>query len=227
MADTGRPTVLVVDDDPDIASVIVRGLELHGYDAIVEDRPAQAREAFRRPDIRAAIVDVMIGMDNGLDLVRKIRADGNRKPILVLSALSEVDDRAKGLKAGADDYVVKPFVLDELVARLKVQESRMDDRGALSIVLERDTRTVRAGELSVALTERECGVLEILMENAGHTVTRGELFDRLWTSDGTTSENIVDVYVGYLRKKLAPAEAFGVEIKTIRSRGFVLSPIGS
>jgi len=217
--------ILLVDDDPDIASVLARALALNGYEPVLDDRPETARKRFRDENLDAAIIDVMIGLDSGLDLVEAIRRDGVRKPILMLSALSAVEDRTRGLQAGADDYVVKPFELKELLARLEVQLSRSTASAAPLFSLDHETRTVRAGDTQASLTEREAAVLRILMDRMGRPVSRGEIFDSLWTQDGTSSENVVDVYVGYLRRKLSPPSAFGVEIQTIRSRGFVLKTI--
>jgi two-component system, OmpR family, response regulator PrrA len=218
------PCILVVDDDPDIASALARGLALNGFRTVATDRLADAAQAFADPDVAAAVVDVMVGEENGLNLVRDSRASGNRKPILMLSALTSIEDRADGLRAGADDYVVKPFSLDELVARLRVQLARAADRPVLS--LDRESRVARTGVTRVDLTERECALLALLLDNKGRTLARGEIFDRLWTGEGQTAENVVDVYIGYLRRKLSPADAFGAEIVTVRSRGFMLRDAG-
>lgn len=217
---TGGGHILVVDDDPDIASALARGLALNGFQTVVADRVDDATRALANPAVEAAIVDVMVGDDSGLDLVRNAREAGNRKPILMLSALTAIDDRADGLRAGADDYVVKPFSLDELVARLRVQLARSNDRPVLN--LDRQSRVAQAGDTRVDLTERECALLALLIDHKGRTLSRGAIFDRLWTGEGQTAENVVDVYIGYLRRKLSPPEAFGAEIVTVRSRGFML-----
>jgi len=220
------PLVLVVDDDPEIASALARGLGLHGYRTVAAHRVGEALARFReiRPD--AAIVDVMIGADSGLDLVRVIRAAGDRTPILMLSALAEVDDRAEGLEAGANDYIVKPFSFDELVARLQVQQRRAAvPPAAPAVRFDAASRTVRTVSRSVTLTEREFALLLHLWDHRGQVQPRGEIFDRLWAGEGTSSENVVDVYLGYLRRKLAPVQEFGFEIKTLRNRGFMLEPL--
>jgi DNA-binding response OmpR family regulator len=211
--------VLVVEDDPDIASALCRGLALHGYDTVSEARVAPALERLREPGLDAAVVDVMLGRESGLDLVRRARAAGFRNPVLMLSALSEVSDRARGLEAGADDYIVKPFSFEELLARLQVQERRL-----LAAVPAFDpvARTVTGPSARVQLTEREALLFGQLFRAEGRILSRGELFDRLWAGEGTSSENVVDVYVGYLRRKLAPPAAFGFEIQTHRNRGFSL-----
>ena len=218
--------ILIVDDDPDIGSVLQRGLALDGYEAEHVALAATARDRLATGGYAAAIVDVMIGPDSGLDLVRDVRAGGQRLPILMLSALTSIDDRTAGLRAGADDYVIKPFAMDELSARLAVQIGRASDRQRPTLRFDRKSRVVSAGDVSVDLTEREAALLNLFVENRGEVLTRGAIFDAIWTGDGPTAENVVDVYIGYLRRKLVPAEAFGVEIVTIRSRGFQLRETG-
>lgn len=218
------PTVLIVDDDPEIVSALGRGLRLHGYNTLSERSVAPALKMFRDDQVSAAIVDMMIGLESGIDLVRAARAEGNQKPVLMLSALSEVEDRASGLAAGANDYIVKPFAFDELVARLRVQEHRSGSSTG-GLTLDPDTRSVATDGRQVVLTKREFELLHMLKEQTGRVLSRGEIFDDLWADDGTSSENIVDVYIGYLRRKLAPVSDFGIEIKTIRNKGFVLNTV--
>ncbi|MDP5217023.1 response regulator transcription factor [Ruegeria sp. 2205SS24-7] len=213
--------LLIIDDDPKITSALVRGLTLHGYAAEAENRADKALERLQREEFAGAIVDVMLGADSGIDLVRAARASGVALPILMLSALSDVEDRAAGLEAGADDYVVKPFSFDELVARLRVQEQRAQAQRPEPARIIPESRTVSAGDASVTLTEREFALLALLTRNAGQPIPRGDIFDTLWLGEGSSNENVVDVYIGYLRKKLS-AEDFGFEIKTLRNQGFCL-----
>ncbi len=221
-----KPTrILILDDDPEITSALSRGLTLHGYDTVCEHRVDSALMRLRNEPMAAAIVDVMIGADSGIDLVRTLRAEGITLPIVMLSALSEVEDRARGLEAGADDYIVKPFSFDELVARLKVQERRQRPDTPRRARLDPATRKVIARTREVVLTEREFALLSMLARHAGEAQTRGRIFDALWAGEGTSSENVVDVYLGYLRRKLDPSADFGFEIKTLRNRGFMLDGI--
>ena len=213
-------TILIVDDDPEITDALARGLQMHGLKTRTESTVAAAEMVFAQPEVCAAIIDVMIGAQSGIDLVTRLRRAGNDKPILMLSALAEVEDRAAGLRAGADDYIVKPFVFDELVARLQVQQHRA--AAPLACVLDAAARTVRGPGRAEQLTEREFALLEMLHVRAGEVMSRGEIFDALWAREGTSSENVVDVYIGYLRRKLAPLSDFGFDIRTIRNRGFVL-----
>ncbi len=214
--------LLIVDDDPQITSALARGLALHGYEAQTENRADLALAALLETSFDGAIVDVMLGADSGIALVRSARARNVTLPILMLSALSDVAHRAAGLEAGADDYVVKPFSFDELVARLRVQEVRAQaQRPEPARLLEHD-RTLLGAGIALSLTEREYALLALLTQNAEIPVPRGEIFDRLWAAEGSGNENVVDVYIGYLRKKLADHD-FGFEIKTLRNKGFCLS----
>lgn len=217
--------ILIVDDDPEILSALSRGLEQHGYATQTENRVDTALARFEDTDVTAAIVDVMIGEDSGFDLVRAVRDAGHHTPILMLSALSEVDDRARGLEAGADDYVVKPFSFDELAARLKVQERRARAPKPRPARLDPTEWSIDTGRHKVTLTQREFELLTMFAEHKGKTLSRDQLFDSLWADKGASSGNVVDVYVGYLRKKLDPMRAFGFEIKTIRNRGFMLDGV--
>ena len=216
------PKLLIVDDDPEITSALVRGLVLHGYDAHPENRANRALERLKTEDFSGAIIDVMLGADSGIDLVRQARESGLTLPILMLSALSEVDQRAAGLEAGADDYIVKPFDFDELVARLRVQERRSSIAWPEPARLNIASRILEGSSGSVTLTEREYDLLEFLIDHAGTPLTRGAIFDMLWSGDGSNNENVVNVYVGYLRKKLSDLD-FGFEIKTLRNQGFCLT----
>ncbi|ETX28677.1 response regulator transcription factor [Roseivivax isoporae] len=219
---TGTARILIVDDDPEITSALARGLRLHGYDSVAENSAARALARVMREPLSAAIVDVMLGADSGLDLVRDLRAAGHDLPVVMLSALSEVEDRAAGLEAGADDYIVKPFSFDELVARLKVQERRAEAVRPRPARLDPAGRRVLSASREVTLTEREFGLLELFCAHPGEVLSRGRIFDALWAAEGSSSENVVDVYLGYLRRKLDPSADFGFEIKTLRNRGFVL-----
>lgn len=213
--------LLIVDDDPEIASALARGLGMHGYSTVTANRADLALQQLRAEPFSCAIIDVMLGADSGIDLVRTARAEGISLPILMLSALSDVEDRAAGLAAGADDYVVKPFSFEELVARLKVQEIRVRAAQPTPSKLDRAKRVLHRGGDRLTLTEREAGLLDYLSAHAPDPVSRGAIFDALWASEGSSNENVVDVYVGYLRKKLKDGD-FGFEIVTIRHQGFCL-----
>jgi DNA-binding response OmpR family regulator len=215
-----RRKILIVEDDDDIAAALSRGLQREGYDVSVAIDMVSARAEFQQ-QYDAAIVDSMLGQDRGEDLIRELRQQGQRLPIVMLSALSNVEDRTRGLKAGADDYVAKPFEFAELLARLRVQEQRQhQDTPELGV--DRDRRMIRYGANEITLTQRELDLFEHLLAHAGRVQTRGEIFDALWLQEGGSAENVVDVYIGYLRRKLGPPEKFNLEIKTVRGRGFLL-----
>ena len=213
--------LLIIEDDPEITSALARGLALHGYVTSAENRAVTGLAQLKSGAFDAAIVDVMLGDDSGIDLVRAARDAGVLLPILMLSALSDVQHRAAGLEAGANDYVVKPFSFDELVARLRVQQQRVEAARPAPAILTTEDRTLRTATDSATLTEREFDLLAYLIAHAGTALPRGAIFDALWQADGSSNENVVDVYIGYLRKKLAHAD-FGFEIVTLRNRGFCL-----
>lgn len=211
--------LLIVDDDPEITSALARGLALHGYEAQTENRADRALQRLKKDDFAGAIIDVMLGADSGINLVRQARDAGVTLPILMLSALSDVEHRAAGLEAGADDYVVKPFSFDELVARLRVQEHRASARRPEPPRLRVSDRTLQMADARVTFTEREYELLSLLIENAEHPLPRTAIFQTLWEAEGSGNENVVDVYIGYLRKKLSNHD-FGFEIRTVRNKGF-------
>ena len=228
-------TILGVADDPDIGSLLRRGLGDEGYQVQVVDTGAAAFAEARRQMPEAVILDVMLPDLTGVEICRGLRADGFSMPIVMLSAKAAIADRAEGLQAGADDYVVKPFAFSELVARLKTHMLRRVDppgggryirSGPMQVDLE--TRAVKIGEAETRLTERECALFLLLLKSAGKPVTRGDLFDTLWADQGGASLNVVDVYIGYIRHKLADILPEGVQvIVTVRGRGFMFQPIES
>lgn len=228
--------VLIVEDDADIASLLARGLGAAGHSVEwAETAEAAARVAGTGFD--AAIIDMMLGDDSGAALVLGLRAQGHRIPVIILSALSRVEDRADGLEAGAQDYVVKPFQMSELLARVEVQLRRAAPRQAPAVlgalVYDPATRTVTRSAPGdrpatnaprpVVLTEREGDLLAYLIARAGQVLPRGEVFDTLWAPHGGSTENVVDVYLGYLRRKLDNFTAYGLTLRTMRGRGFVLT----
>ncbi|MGB8812311.1 MAG: response regulator transcription factor [Paracoccaceae bacterium] len=218
--------VLIVEDDEDIASVLCRGLRAEGFSPQATTDPTLALKLLTGGDFDAAIIDRMLGEESGLDLLRAVRSSGLQIPVIILSALSRVEERAEGLAAGANDYVVKPFELAELVARLRVQQTRNGTSGRTlrfaGLTLVPDRRLAAGTDRQVTLTEREAEMLAYLIGHAGQVITRNQLFEALWASHGGAAENVVDVYLGYLRRKLAPLGDFGIALRTLRGRGFIL-----
>jgi len=220
--------VLVVDDDPQLREALSRALELDDYDVSTASNGAQALEAIseQRPDV--VVLDVMMPYVGGLDVCRTLRERKDRLPILVLTARDEVGDRVAGLDAGADDYLTKPFALDELRARLRAllrRTTQEDDAGSVlrygDLVLDPAARTVHRGDRPVDLTRTEYALLELLMRNAGRPLTRDVIMERVWGWESEPTSNSLEVFVGYLRRK---TESDGERrlIHTVRGVGYVL-----
>ncbi|GJE60302.1 response regulator transcription factor [Methylobacterium trifolii] len=222
--------ILIVEDDIDIRGMLARGLEAEGFSVgmagCVDDALTSARDEVPG----AVVLDINLPDGSGHDVCRSLREGGYPGPILFLSARDEIRDRAEGLALGADDYIVKPFVFDELVARLRTHLLRRQSAdepvsriSAGKLVLDLDTRQVSCGEANARLTPREAELLAMLMESVNRPVSRGDIFDKLWASQGGLSLNVVDVYIGYLRSKMADFVRFGGPVLvTVRGRGFML-----
>jgi two-component system OmpR family response regulator len=218
--------ILLVEDEPKLARALMRGLERTGYAVDLAGSGEDAVLLATTHDYDAVVLDVMLPGKDGFEVCRALRSEECWSPVLMLTARDRVEDRIHGLDAGADDYLVKPFDFGELLARLRALFRRQPKErpAALSVddlVIDPATRSVtRAGE-AVELTLREFGVLEYLASHAGRVVTRAELLDHVWDDSFFGTSNIVDVYVGYLRRKLeAP---FGRPlIRTVRGSGYLL-----
>jgi two-component system, OmpR family, response regulator MprA len=218
--------ILVVDDEPQLRRALERALKLEGYDVGLA---ADGEEALRvvsdvPPD--AVVLDVLMPKRDGLSVCRELRQRGDRTPILMLTARDAVEDRVDGLDAGADDYVVKPFALEELLARLRALLRRGENGvdGALShadLSLDPATREVHRGDREVELTKTEFALLEHLMRHPRLVLTRSQLFEAVWGYDFGPRSNSLEVYVGYLRRK---TEAGGEPrlIQTVRGVGYAL-----
>jgi two-component system response regulator MprA len=219
--------VLVVDDDPAVRESLRRALALEGYEVELAADGEQALDRIDNGDEPGAIVlDVMMPAPDGIEVCRRVRAGGNKVPILMLTARGAVDDRVAGLDAGADDYLVKPFALDELFARLRAllrRNTPEEDEKLTFGDLELDTRTrevVRDGE-AIELTRTEFQLMELFLRNPRQVLTRSVIYERVWGYDFGFGSNSLDVYVGYLRRK---TEAGGQTrlIQTIRGVGYAL-----
>lgn len=220
------PLVLVVDDDDAIRSALKRALALEGFAVQVADRGRRALELVEAERPGVIVLDVVMPDLSGVSVVSRLRQRGIDTPICILSARDEVSDRVAGLEAGADDYVVKPFDLEELVARLRALLRRAPAKELTvlrigDLIVDPGARTVRRAGHEIALTRREFELLEELVRHRGIVLSRQQLLERVWGYDFTTDGNVVDVFVGYLRRKL---EANGGPrmIHTVRGVGFVL-----
>ena len=219
--------ILVVDDERAVRESLRRALELEGYEIELADDGLAALEALEangEPD--AMILDILMPGLDGLEVARRLRRDGSRLPILMLTARVEVDDRVAGLDAGADDYVTKPFALDELLARVRalLRRSQEDGSERLSfgdLELDPGTREVTRGGEAIELTRTEFSLLELFLRNPRQVLTRSIIFERVWGYDFGLGSNSLDVYIGYLRRK---TEAGGKPrlIQTVRGVGYAL-----
>ena len=225
----GRPRVLVAEDDRSVRESLVMALGLEGYDVEAVGDGEQALEAVMHQEPDVMVLDVMMPFVDGLTVCRRLRARGVKVPILMLTARHEVADRVSGLDAGADDYLVKPFALDELSARLRALLRRTSVTGhddtlqVGGLVLDPLGRTASRDGHPLELTKTEFDLLELLMVNAGVVLARDVIYDRIWGYDFETSSRSLDVYIGYLRTK---TEAGGASrlVHTVRGVGYVLRP---
>ncbi|MFG2195023.1 response regulator transcription factor [Streptomyces sp. NPDC048639] len=222
--------VLVVDDDAAIRRSLERGLRLRGFSVALADGGRAALGSVRSQPPDVIVLDISMPGLSGIEVCRALRDDGNDVPVLMLSALDETGDRIAGLQAGGDDYLVKPFALQELVLRLQALLRRRPPRttdgvrvGALA--MDPAARRARLDGVELILTRREFELLEALARNAGSVLTRDQLLDRVWGYDFEVRTDAVDTFVSYLRRKL---EAGGRPriIHTVRGVGFVLRDDG-
>ncbi len=224
--ETSAGHILVAEDDRGVRQAIERALKFEGYEVTTADDGAEALAAVKRDQPDLIILDVMMPHVDGLETCRRLRSRGDVTPILVLTAKHEVSDRVAGLDAGADDYMVKPFALEELLARVRAllrratgQETDLLQVGDLA--LDMGTRQVVRGDTALELTKTEFQLLELLMRNANIVLTRDTIYERIWGYDFPTSSNSLDVYVGYLRRKTEVGGASRL-IHTVRGVGYVL-----
>jgi two-component system, OmpR family, response regulator MprA len=218
--------VLVVDDEPAVRESIGRSLRFEGYEVALAQDGASALEllASRRADV--VVLDIMMPVLDGLETCRRLRAAGDRTPVLMLTARRSIGDRVTGLDAGADDYLAKPFALEELLARLRALLRRTDGRlpdqlTFADVALDATTRTVTRGGRVLDLTRTEFDLLALLLRHPRRVLSRSVLFTEVWGYDFGYNSNSLDVYVGYLRRKL---EAGGEPrlVHTVRGVGYVL-----
>ena len=226
--------VLVVEDDPDIASLLQRNFASEGMETVHAASGGKALAAVRHNIFSAVVLDVMLPDMTGLEICLRLRKQDYEATIIMLSARDTVNDRIEGLSAGADDYVVKPFAFEELLARIHAQQRRRQGEARP----DADGEQVVAGRLSyfpairevgmdgkrVELTEREADLLLYLMRNEGSPLSRTDIFDALWQSQGGVVVNVVNVYMGYLRRKLATlCDEARDSIRTVRGKGFMFT----
>ncbi len=224
-----KPRVLVVDDDKAVRESLRRSLEFNGYEVSLAGDGAEALAAIAATSPDVVVMDVMMPRLDGLEATRALRTAGNDLPILVLTARDAVGDRVEGLDAGADDYLTKPFALQELLARLRALLRRVAPREDVEdevltfsdLSMDIATREVRRGERAIELTRTEFALLELFMRRPRRVLERSFILEEVWGYDFPTTANSLEVYVGYLRRK-TEAEGEPRLIHTVRGVGYVL-----
>jgi two-component system OmpR family response regulator len=219
--------LLVVDDEPTILELLAATLRFAGFEVLTAASGAEALRvaAAARPDL--VLLDVMMPGGDGFDVVRRIRAGGPWVPVIFLTARSDVGDRVTGLTLGGDDYITKPFSLDEVLARIRAVLRRSAGGGSAparltvaDLELDEDSHEVRRGGTMVALTPNEFKLLRFLMTNAGRVLSKAQILDHVWEYDFSGESNVVESYISYLRRKIDSNEPR--LIHTIRGIGYVL-----
>ena len=218
--------LLVVEDEPNLNELIVKKLRLDNYTVDACMNGQDALDFYAMADYDAIILDVMLPGISGLDFLKNIRNRNSKIPVLLLTARDSIEDRVAGLDTGADDYLVKPFAFDELLARIRVMLRRSS--GNISNIftladlkLDCDTWTVTRNNIHIALSSKEFSILEYLIRNAGIVLSREKISQHIWNYEYEGGSNVVDVYIRYLRKKID--EEYAVKlIHTVRGAGYVL-----
>lgn len=219
--------IVVAEDDPSVRKAIMRVLELEGYQVKTAQDGNAALDLIVSSKPHAVVMDVMMPFADGLTVTRELRHRNNRTPILLLTARHEVGDRVAGLDAGADDYLVKPFAVDELLARVRALLRRYEAPVSASVLtlsdltMDVNRREVKRGEHILQLTKTEFDLLHILLEQQNIVLTREYLYEHIWGYSFETNSKSLDVYIGYLRRKL---EDSGEErlLHTVRGVGYVM-----
>ncbi|WP_058303252.1 response regulator transcription factor [Gorillibacterium timonense] len=224
-----REQILVIDDDEKITSMLRRGLAFEGYSVTTANDGLEGLRKMLEAEPQLIILDIMMPRVDGWEVCRRIRESGSLVPILMLTAKDEVSDRVKGLDMGADDYLVKPFALEELLARVRVMLRRRTEKSEkpgnqleyADIVLDPDTREVFRGESRIELTTKEFDLLQLFLLNPKRVLSRDLIMEKIWGYDYSGESNVLEVYIALLRQK---TEEYGHKrlIQTVRGAGYVL-----
>jgi DNA-binding response OmpR family regulator len=214
--------ILIAEDEPRLASFLEKGLRSNGFVTTRAEDGDRATVLARDDDFDLLVLDLGLPGKDGTAVLRELRASGQRMPVIILTARDDVSDKVGGLEGGADDYVTKPFRFEELLARVRarLRDERTVERTVLragSIALDLRTRRASTDGRTIDLTAREFTMLEVLIRHAGQVLSREQLLSHVWGYDYDPGSNVVDVYVGYLRKKLGSAS-----IETVRGMGYRL-----
>jgi DNA-binding response OmpR family regulator len=220
--------ILVIEDEPKVASFIKQGLEEQSNNVTVAYDGFFGHKLATENEFDVIVLDLMIPYMNGLDLCKKLREEGIKTPILMLTALGTTDDKVTGLETGADDYLVKPFEFKELVARIRALSKRYTDNVQLPKILKvadlemnLDEKSVKRGGKYIDLTAKEFSLLEFLLRNKNRVVSRAEISEKVWDIHFDTGTNVIDVYVNFLRKKV-DKEFDRKLIQTMVGMGYVI-----
>ncbi len=218
--------ILLVEDDKSILTATAKGIEKSRYSVDISDNGRDAQSLISYNEYDCIVLDIMLPGIDGLTVLKNMRNNGNQTPVLLLTARDTVEDRVRGLDFGADDYLIKPFSLDELMARIRalMRRQNSDRKNELTIadlVMDLSDHSVRRGEKDIKLTSKEFAILEYLLRNKNRLLTRTQIVDHVWNYDFDCSSNIVDVYIRYLREKIDD----GFEKKligTVRGSGYII-----
>ena len=218
--------ILIVEDEPDLLDALKKQLQSSGYSVDGCGNGLDAEDYLKMATYDAVVLDIMLPGIDGLTLLKKMRAEGNTTHVLLLTALDSIENKVNGLDAGADDYLVKPFAYDELLARLRVllrrrsgQTTNVLEYGGL--VMDLNSRTVTRDGTEITLSSKEFAVLEYLLRNPGRVLSRDKIENHVWNYDFEGGSNVVDVYIRYLRKKI-DTDFNKKLLHTIRGAGYVL-----
>jgi|ERR1700676_3790836 two-component system, OmpR family, response regulator len=223
--------ILVVEDQPRMAGLIKRGLEETGYSVDVAGSGPDAVWMATESDYRVVVLDAMLPGFDGFEVARRLRGASRWMPIIMLTAREAVDDRVRGLDAGADDYMTKPFSLAELAARIRAlarrgQPERPTALAVGEFLLDPALRVAKRGDVELELSPKEFALLELFMEHPGEVLTRTQIIEQVWDFEYDGISNVVDQYVAYLRRKID--RPFGAhDLETVRGVGYRLRPAGA
>ncbi len=218
--------ILIAEDEPDLRSVIAKTLEKNHYSVDACPDGQEALDFLEMAEYDAVVLDIMMPKTDGLTVLKTIRRQGKHTPVILLTARDSIQDRVTGLDAGADDYLVKPFAMDELLARLRVmlrREAASQDNcyRIANLTVDSNRRAVYRDDLEITLSSKEFSILEYMIRNKGIVLSRDKIEQHIWNYDYAGGSNVVDVYIRYLRKKID--ENFEPKlIHTIRGAGYVL-----
>lgn len=220
--------ILIIEDDARIASFVAKGLRAEGYVCSEARSVGDAEKMMRTSDVRPDLLLLDLGLpdEDGLRLLARLRAKGDAVPVIVLTARAEISDRVRGLDAGANDYVVKPFAFDELLARIRASQRTVEQPHSTDLVvgdlcLDLLSKVARRGNRRIDLAPREWALLELFMRQPTRVLSRSHILSSVWEYGSDPGTNVVDVYVGYLRRKLNGGEADTL-IHTVRGAGYRL-----